>query len=257
MLLGILIAVSGCTAPSKKTAVAARPFSFQHDTFAYPNELVWEYRYDEQGRWTSRRREPPPTYYQHCFAVARTAKLFFEHARFDATQSPADEGTYRRLVRQVVSRNPRKLPVDSKRVTIPGYPDLRSLSQAHEKLLKQECGSALESYFQRGHWRIVFPFNRRHQDRTAQELVKRLQQRGAVVVHLVRFPQLTINHAVLMFDAESTAQGIDFAVYDPNQPAHPVTISYDRTSRTFYFPANHYFPGGRVDLQEVYRHLCN
>ena len=43
-----------------------------------------------------------------------------------------------------------------------------------------------------------------------------------------------------------------------NSPTYPATqgpdsFTYDRASRTFEFPANDYFPGGRVDAYEVYR----
>jgi len=72
-------------------------------------------------------------------------------------------------------------------------------------------------------------------------------------VHLIRFPRITINHAVIIFDAKEDPKSIILSIYDPNQPSAPRTLIYDRATRTFNFPANDYFPGGRVDVYEIYK----
>jgi hypothetical protein len=245
--------VAGCaTAPPK--LAAPRPFAFEQDTFAFANDLVWEYYFDENGKWTSRRREPPRDYTHHCFVVARAARQFFQFARFDPQQPVADEATYRRLVRAVVSRSPRRAAAEA--VIIPGYPNLRAFSQAHERLLKEECGAAWESYVQRGHWRMTFPFSRGHQANTAGRLLEALRRGTPPVVHLVRFPSLTINHAGVVFDAAEAPDAIRFALYDPNEPGAPTELTYDRATRTYSFPSNAYFIGGRVDVYEIYRGWC-
>ena len=97
------------------------------------------------------------------------------------------------------------------------------------------------------------PFSRHHQEKMARQLIEDLKLEHPPVVHLVRFPQLTINHAIVLFDATQTEREIDFAAYDPNNPEKPAVLIFDRASRTFQFPANDYFPGGRVDAYEVYR----
>jgi hypothetical protein len=142
---------------------------------------------------------------------------------------------------------------DSKRVVIPGYADLRRFSEAQEQLLKSECGGAWESYLQRGNWRMIFPLSRNSQKFTAESLIASLKQNRPPVIHLVRFPQLTMNHAALVFDARETEAEIHFSIYDPNQPASPRTLTFDRATETFIFPANNYFSGGRVDVYEIYR----
>jgi len=38
--------------------LAERGFEFQRDTFAFPNELVWVYEYDANGKWTPIRATP-------------------------------------------------------------------------------------------------------------------------------------------------------------------------------------------------------
>lgn len=253
--LSFLLLFSGCATHPHRQLHGPRPFELQRDTFAYANELVWEYYHDAEGNWTSRKREPKPDYTHHCFVVARSVRQFFQHARFDASQPTADAETYRRLIRRVVSIDPRRSLSQPERIVIPGYANLREFSQEQEQLLKDECGGAWRSYFQRGHWRMVFPFTRRHQARAAEEFARDLHRNLPPVVHVVRFPQLTINHALLIFDAEETEREIHFSAYDPNTPETPVSLTFDRASRTFYLPANDYFPGGRVDVYEIYRSL--
>lgn len=251
LLLLVLPLVSGC-ATSKPSPGASRRFDFARDTFAYPNELLWVYHYDAAGKWTTEHREPKPEYAQHCFVVARSARQFFLNARFAPDQPVASEAVYRRLIRRVAGSSPRHALPDAKKIIIPGYPDLRTFSQACEELLKAECGGSWESYVQRGHWRMVFPFSRNHQAQMARQLLSDLERHEPLVVHVARFPQLTINHAMVIYEARETNGEIQFITYDPNRPAQPTTIMYDRGSKTFSLPPNEYFRGGRVDLYEVY-----
>ncbi|HTL56866.1 MAG TPA: hypothetical protein VL361_14390 [Candidatus Limnocylindrales bacterium] len=243
---------SACATDPKSPGTDPRRFDFQKDTFAYPNELVWEYYYNTNGMWTTQRRQPEPTYSLHCVVVARSARQFFDFARFDPKQPMADESTYRRLVRHVIQIDPRRDPWTAEQIIIPGYDSLREFSKAHEQLLKEECGGAWQSYFQRGHWRMIFPFSRQQQQHVAEQLLKELTTSRPPIVHLVRFPSLMINHAILIFAAEETEAEIRFSAYDPNQPGQPVSLSFDRATHTFILPVNSYFPGGRVDVYEIF-----
>ena len=134
---------------------------------------------------------------------------------------------------------------------IPGYADLRSFSAAHADLLKAECGGAWESYFTRGNWRMVFPFSRHGQEKMAAQLLAHLKPDHPVLIHVSLFPELTINHTLLIFGATETQTEIQFTIYDPNQPEGPASLKFDRAKRTFLLPANQYFAGGPVDVYEV------
>ena len=164
----------------------------------------------------------------------------------------AEPAIYRHLVREIVSRSARRLSAEEARVRIPGYDCLRSFSAAQAEILKAECGGAWQSYVLRSHWRMILPFPRAHQARMARQLLGSLAERVAPIVHLVRFPQLTINHGIILFDLLAREPALRFAAYDPNIPAHPTELTYDPADRTFYFPANHYWAGGRVDVVEAY-----
>jgi hypothetical protein len=246
--------LAGCSTLRDSTADPSRPFEFHQDTFAYTNETVWEYVLDQEtGRMHSQRRRSAPSYSHHCFAVARAARQFWQHARFEPREPPVERADYQRLVRQVRARNPRVKAPPAERVVIPGYPNLREFSRAHEPLLKKETGGPWESYFQRGNWRMVFPFSRRHQERMAAQLTAALEEGRPAIVHLVRFPSLAVNHALLLYEAETRGGKVLFSAYDPNDSSRPITLEFDSSGRRFFLAESAYFPGGRVDVYEVYR----
>jgi len=231
-----------------------RRFEFERDSFAFANELHWEYRFDAvTGRMTFRKREPKPDYAHRCFVLTRAARQFLYHARFDPARPDADDTTCRRLIREVMSRNPRTPCAHGKEVVIPGYASLRQFSRSREALLKSECGGAWQSYVLRSHWRMLFPITRAHQARTANGLLTEILRGGSPIVHLVRFPKLTINHGMVLFGADETQGGVRFQAYDPNDPEKPTQLSFDRATRIFLLPANRYWAGGRLDVIEIYR----
>jgi hypothetical protein len=53
-----------------------------------------------------------------------------------------------------------------------------------------------------------------------------------------------------------TETGLRFTAYDPNQPGRPTELSYHRAARTFYFPRNHYWAGGKVNVVEAFCSLA-
>lgn len=244
---------------SAKTGGATAPrgalvFDFERDTFAFANETKWRYAVDPAtGRQTATPRVPEPDYTLHCFVMARSARQFRLHARFEPGLPAPDELTCRRMIRKVVTRSAQAASSEAEKVLIPGYAGLREFSGAWEPQLKSECGGAWRSYFQRGNWRMVFPFSRAHQQTEAARLVSLIQDGSLPVVHVLRFPQLTINHAMLLLGAEAMMNAISFRACDPNIPEREITLTYDCATRTFTLPPLHYFAGGRVDVYEIYR----
>lgn len=231
----------------------ARRFEFGRDTFAFRHELVWEYHFDPvTGAMHTRKADPPPTYYHRCFVLVRATRQFFYNARFAPELPPADAESYRRLIRAVVARNVRQPCKEAERIVIPGYDGLNTFSQAHEALLKAECGAAWESYFLRSHWRMVFPVSPQHQEAMAGKLQQSLRQRGITLIHLFRFPRITINHGIVLYDCTEAKTQSEFMAYDPNIPGHPVTLVFDKTRREFTFAPNLYWGGGVLSVMEIY-----
>jgi hypothetical protein len=231
-----------------------RRFDFARDSFAFANELLWEYQFDATtGKTTFFRRKPKPDYALRCFVLTRAARQFLYHARFDAGQKIAGDEIYRQLIRQIISRNPRTPCEPDNQIMIPGFANLREFSAAREKLLKAACGGAWRSYFLRSHWRMIFPISRAHQARTAESLTGALRQNYSPIIHLVKFPALTMNHGMILFGVAETKDGFEFQAYDPNHPEGPVTLAFDRAMKTFFLPANLYWMGGSLDIIEIFR----
>ncbi len=234
-------------------AEGIRRFVFERDTFAFPNELVCAYQFDAAtGKATMHRRDPPSTYAHRCFVLARAARQFFYHARFDPAAPAVDDAAYVQLVRQVVRRNPRRPCPPNLQVVFPGYDCLRGFSRAREKVLKGACGGAWDSYFLRSHWRMILPIFRWQEAWIAPRLAKAACAGRAPIVHLVRFPQLTINHGIVLYDVTEMETGLRFTAYDPNMPAQPSVLDYDAPKRTFFFAPNCYWAGGRVDVFQIF-----
>jgi hypothetical protein len=234
-------------------ATAPRRFIFERDSFAFANELLWEYRLSpETGKMKFSPRRPKPDYTHRCFVLVRAARQFLYHARFDAQAKIADDAVYRRLAQETVLRNPRRVAPLRNQIVIPGFACLREFSAARPQLLKEECGGAWRSYFLRSHWRMVFPISREHQQETAAHLADALRRGFSPIVHLVQFPALTINHGMILFDVAANDAGWTFSACDPNDPRQPAIIMFDKTTRQFSLPPNAYWAGGALNIIEIF-----
>ncbi len=188
--------------------------------------------------------------------MVRAAREFFYHARFDPGLSKTNALEYKRLARQVIGRSSRCPSKDEERIIIPGFANLHEFSAAYPDLLKAECGTAWASFFQRGNWRMVLPITRRAEAKIAAKFSDELAQGRVPIAHIYRFPDTSLNHALLIYDPVSTESGIIFKAYDPNNPGRPAELRFDRATRTFFFERNQYFAGGPVKVYEVYHGLA-
>ena len=233
---------------------APEPFRFERDTLSFSNELLWVYSIDPvSGRTLFSRRHPKPRYTHRCFVLCRVVMLFYLHARFRPQEGRASECDYRHLLREVLSRSPRQSSETANRICIPGFSGLRDLSATHETLFKTECGGAWRSYLLRSHWRMVFPITRAHQSQTASDLVDAVRTTGSVVVHLVKFPRLSINHGMVIYSAAVQEDQIVFDAYDPNDHRTSTSLVFLTRSRSFQLGTNSYWSGGEVDVIQIYR----
>jgi hypothetical protein len=244
----LLWLVTGCAGVPFREASYERPFELRNDAFGFANELLWSYGFAADGTWRATERIPEPEYAHRCFVLVRSARQFFQHARFAPEAAPLGDAELRERVRRIVETSPRVQKPDDERIVIPGYASLRALSRSRETLLKESLGGAVWSYIERGNWRMVIPMSRRHQASTARELKAALDANRPPIVHLVRFPRIEINHAMLLFAYTESENGIAFSAYDPNAPDTAVSLAYDRATRTFLLERNTYFAGGRVDV---------
>ncbi len=253
LVLFIALLLTGCATVDRRPPNGGT-FVFDRDTFAFANELLWEYEVDEStGERTTRSREPVPDYHHYCFPMTRAARQFYDFAEFKPQLDRTNIVASIDLIEAVMDRNPRADPRKTGRIVIPGYAGLRELSRDYEANLKRAIGGNWQSWAQRGNWRMVLPFSRANQARAAEELKDKIESGRVPVVHLSRFPTLTINHAVLLFAVENNDEALRFQVYDPNTSDRPLVLEFDRVDRTFYLPSTPYWQGGRVDVYEVFK----
>jgi len=153
--------------------------------------------------------------------------------------------------RQVLSRNPRRASTAPERIVIPGCDGLRALSQAHEPLLKAECGAPWQSYFLRSHWRMVFPIGRRHQERIALQLQQRVSQGSLPMVHIFRFPRITINHGLLLYGmVESSGTSSLKPMIRISQRTRPSSFMTGREA--LLIPARQLLARGELSVTEIF-----
>ena len=251
VLLAALALVPGCAAPHGALPQGDRPFRFPSDTFAFPNDTVWEYHFDRATgeRWWHE-RVPRPPFALRCGPTVRATRQFFASARFDPFASPVDDSTYTRLVRAVMATDPRR--PNGERIVIPGYPDLRTFSAAHADLLKANISDGWTGQLQRGNWRTIFPFTASQQAATAMRVRDGLAHGWPSILHILRFPRLLVNHMILVYDVQETPAELRFLAYDPNDADKPIVVAFNRATSRFWFPETPYFPGGVVRVHEVY-----
>jgi len=229
-LLGLLVFTTACAgtlppAPppvSPPASVAAPGFDFARDTFAFPNEI------------RARHPDTPDLYANYCFVLARAVRQFFLFARFDPALPRLDEAGYVERVRRVVAGvpwHPARIPDD--RVVIPGYAGLRDFSAAEEAAVKAGLGGRLWTLVHPTNWRVTLPVTRSHQEGVAGEIVADLDHGRLVQLLVTNWPTPELNHTVVAFAYRPTETALELTVWDPNDPAEPGVITFERPTRHF------------------------
>lgn len=232
---------------------SGKRFQLNNDSFAFANELNWEYEFTASGEVITHKNEPPPTYSLRCFPMTRAAREFFYHADFRPESPVVSPDEYRALIRAILKRSSRSLSAPQDKITIPGFENLHQFSGAYGDLLKAECGGAWRSFLQRGNWRMVFPVSPKQRKNTAERFLREIHLAKLPIAHVYQFPKTTLNHALLLYSAEENDHDVTFLAYDPNNPQKPTRLTFNRITNAFFLEQNRYFGGGTVRVYEVYR----
>ena len=228
LALGVALLLSACASVAP-VPIAARldgahvaGFSFAADTFAFPNEI------------RARHPDRDDLYANYCFVLARGLRQFFQFARFDASLPPLDHDRYVDLVRAVAALPPwERGPMGSARVLIPGYANLREFSRAQEAAVKEGLGGRFWTLVHWTNWRVTFPVTRGHQAEVAREVIDELDRGRLVQMLVTNWPKPELNHTVVAFAYRPGAQGVEFVVWDPNDPAEPGVVTFDAEASRF------------------------
>ena len=100
--VGLLMISVGC-ASIQPSEGAGRPFNFQQDTFAYANELVFNYK-DGVHTADTDSQQHEHSYTRRCFIMAAGVVQFWKHARFEPQAPPVSDVELARRVRDVRDR---------------------------------------------------------------------------------------------------------------------------------------------------------
>ena len=241
------------------SAHTGRSFAFDRDTFSFDNETILEYH---GGHASARSRTPgehPKRFVQHCFVMSRTVMQFQKFVRFEPRQPALNDGELAERIRKITRVPPWTAPLPAaERIEMPGYADLRSLSEARAEILQKNIGLGWPTYLRVGNWRILWPHGPAQQAQTHRELQRHLNTPGGFfVAYLTNFPRsLNINHSVLVYARKPNDRAAEgnyrYAVYDPNHHDAPRTLEWSERDRSFLYQHDTDFVGGRVIVWQVY-----
>ena len=203
--------------------VAVPGFVFGRDSYAFPNEI------------RARHPDTPDLYANYCFVLARGLRQFSQFARFEPALPRLDAAGYVERVRRITARPPWEpaLPPDD-RVVIPGYASLRDFSRGQEAAIKEGLGGRFWTLVHWTNWRVTFPVSGAHQETVASEVLAELRAGRLVQLLVTNWPKPELNHTVIAFAARQSARGVEFEVWDPNDPAAPGVVVFDRDARRFW-----------------------
>jgi hypothetical protein len=248
-----LFFVAGLAAPG----ALGSDFRFDRDTLAFANETVFEYRDGlARLRKPSAARSQRRPYTSRCFVMSRSAMQFRKFARFDPHGAPLSDRALAERIRTITGRPAwREALPASQRIVLPGYPNLRAMSRTRGRVLRDNIGLGWTTYLRFGSIRMLYEYSQKYQERTHANLDATLARGGLFVAHLSTFPNLSINHAVLVYarkPAVRRAKIQQYVVYDPNHPEAPRELTWSSADRAFAFQKDWDFVGGFVRVYQVY-----
>lgn len=242
----------GCahTVPTQRST---HKFSAKSDSFAFQNDTVWEY---EEGKVAAKSSKPadPKKYSRRCFVMSRAVVQFWKFAKFDPSSPALNKLKLKERVRELCRIDVwrEEYPLQE-RIVFPGYANLHDLSQAEEGVLKENIGLDWPIYFRFGNTKMLMSPSAEQERSINDDLQQWLQENQLAIVWVYRFPEMDINHCVVIYDCVKGHEGgYHYFAYDPNSPGQSIKIDFDPTTNVFSFPPTFYFSGGAVSLRQVY-----
>ena len=222
LLLTACASVPAAPSAARPNGTSVTGFSFASDTFAFPNEI------------RARHPDRDDLYANYCFVLARGLRQFHGFARFDPAAPRLTHAGYVERVRALAAHAPWEPPAPADaRVVIPGYANLRDFSRAQEAAVKEGLGGRFWTLVHWTNWRVTFPVTGGHQATVAREVMDELDAGHLVQLLVTNWPKPELNHTVVAFAYRPGAQGVEFVVWDPNDPAEPGIMTFDSEASRF------------------------
>jgi hypothetical protein len=80
---------------------------------------------------------------------------------------------------------------------------------------------------------VIIPVTDGHQAGVAGEIMDGVSQGRLVQLLVTNWPKPELNHTVVAYEFRESAVGIEFLVWDPNDPAAPGRMTFDRRRSRF------------------------
>ena len=228
-------------------------FNYNQDTLAFANWTVFSY---ENGHVVSHKNQYGHHYSRRCFVMTRTVQQFYKFARFEPKAARVDDRELAKRIRNVTRRPPWHDPMPAdKRIVIPGYSNLRELSEGKMVLMQRNIGLGWVVYLRPGNVRMFYLHDKKYQEKTHEQLERALERGEFFIAYLSDFPILHINHSVLVYkhSRPRSSDGADhYLVYDPNHPDGPRHLEWLPAKREFSFQKDREFTGGFTRVFQVY-----
>jgi hypothetical protein len=245
--VGLVLLATACASvtpvpPADAPGRAAVPgFTFAADTFAFPNEI------------RARHPDRDDLYANYCFVLARGVRQFFAFARFDATAPRLASEAYVERVRAIAAQAPwQPPPPTDDRVVIPGYANLREFSRAEEAAVKEGLGGRFWTLVHWTNWRVTFPVTRGHQAGVAREIMTELDAGRLVQLLVTNWPKPELNHTVIAYAYATTSGGVEFSVWDPNDPSAAGLLRFETEPGRFWATRLYDTEPGRIRAFRMY-----
>ena len=202
--------------PPADATLTVPGFAVERDTFAFRNDIA------------AKHPDRDDLYAHYCFVLARGARQFFQAARFDPAAPRLDHAGYVERVRRIAAYRPwhPALPPDD-RVVIPGYANLREFSSAEEAAVKEGLDGRLWTWLHWTNWRVSLPVGRAHQADVLEQIRHELAAGRLVQLLVTNWPIPELNHTVVAFGSRANGPATELAIWDPNEPEGPGTITFD------------------------------
>jgi hypothetical protein len=188
--------------------------------------------------------------------MSRTVVQFLKFARFEPNGTHLEDNELAHRVRQVTRHPPYEQALSaSQRVVIPGYRNLRELSEKRGWVLQKNIGLGWPTYLRIGNYRMFYNHSKNYQAKTHEQLNAILAQGDLFIGYLSDFPTLHINHAVLVYSRKPSSRSDNtdrYNCYDPNHPDGPRELVWFPNKQVFNFEKDQEFVGGFTRVFQVY-----
>jgi hypothetical protein len=125
------------------------------------------------------------------------------------------------------------LPLDD-RMVVPGYANLREFSRDEESAVKEGLGGAFWTWVHWTNWRVMLSVDGSHQEGVAHEILDGLRAGRLVQLLVTNWPKPELNHTVIVYESRPFDGGVEFIVWDPNNPDGPGIMTWEASARRFW-----------------------